>query len=166
MIAILVVLVFVILFILLRDKDKNRSKNSSHADLFQRAWGVSFTAIEDSFGSLEAVQQALRARGLESSELIVGVDFTASNQHMGAATFGGKSLHTVTMDGERNPYEHVLKNIADTLHPFDDDHLIPAYGFGDITTRDRAVFSFKPNDVPCKFREKFSSANCSCCCYY
>jgi len=33
--------------------------------------------------------------------------------------------------------------VARTLAPFDDDELIPVYGFGDATTHDTDVFSFK-----------------------
>ena len=32
--------------------------------------------------------------------------------------------------------------LGETLEPFDDDDYIPAYGFGDISTRDKDVFPF------------------------
>jgi E3 ubiquitin-protein ligase RGLG len=51
---------------------------------------------------------------------------------------------------ERNPYQEATLAIASTLAPFDDDQLIPVYGFGDATTNDRSVFSFFPHDKPCK----------------
>lgn len=41
-----------------------------------------------------------------------------------------------------------LSLIARTLEEFDDDHLIPAYGFGDHYTRGNAVFSFHSNNQP------------------
>lgn len=31
---------------------------------------------------------------------------------------------------------------------FDDDHMIPAYGFGDVSSREQAVFSFGPGNAP------------------
>jgi E3 ubiquitin-protein ligase RGLG len=34
---------------------------------------------------------------------------------------------------ELNPYEHVVSILASTLAAFDDDQLIPAYGFGDVS---------------------------------
>lgn len=51
-------------------------------------------------------------------------------------TFGGKSLHDLKGQSGPNPYERAIDILGRTLAPFDDDHLIPAYGFGDITTKD------------------------------
>lgn len=163
MFQVFVVLVFFALFWLLGGKkDDNRGEDDA---VFAKAWGVSFSAIKDRFSSLEAVQEALRQRGLESSELVVGVDFTQSNTYSGAATYGGRSLHEVSAHpGELNPYQQVLRIVANTLRPFDDDHLIPAYGFGDARTKDRAVFSFKRGGEPCKclLRENEVGTGCFC----
>jgi E3 ubiquitin-protein ligase RGLG len=55
-----------------------------------------------------------------------------------------------------NPYQRVIDVMGRTLEPFDDDHNIPAYGFGDATTKDNAVFPFFP-DRPCHgFQEVLS----------
>jgi len=32
--------------------------------------------------------------------------------------------------------------LGETLEAFDDDGLIPAFGFGDVSTKDKAVFPF------------------------
>ncbi|EFJ43779.1 hypothetical protein VOLCADRAFT_119008, partial [Volvox carteri f. nagariensis] len=107
-----------------------------------------FRAIADRFNSVEEVQDALRKGGLESSNLIVALDFTKSNEWTGKRSFGGKSLHAI---GDMpSPYEDAISAIGKTLSVFDDDGLIPAYGFGDATSGDKAVFSFLPGDKPCQ----------------
>ena len=52
-----------------------------------------------------------------------------SNEWTGKHSFGGLSLHHVGQ--QLNPYELACSVIARTLAAFDDDNLIPAYGFGD-----------------------------------
>ena len=41
-----------------------------------------------------------------------------------------------------NPYLEALTYMAKRLGVYDDDHRIPCYGFGDVTTTRRSVFSF------------------------
>jgi hypothetical protein len=106
----------------------------------------SFFAFRDKYQSLEEVQDGLRKAGLESSNLVVGIDYTKSNTWTGKNTFGGFCLHQFS--NVMNPYQQVIHIIGNTLAPFDDDNLIPAYGFGDSTTTDKAVFPFFP-DRPC-----------------
>jgi hypothetical protein len=74
-------------------------------------------------------QSLLTAVDLET-ELIVGIDFTFSNTWNGKHSFGGRSLHAVNA-GVPNPYMHVIATIARTLEPYDQDGLIPCFGFGD-----------------------------------
>lgn len=40
-------------------------------------------------------------------------------------------------------FSQVLCILGETLESFDDDGKIPAFGFGDASTKDRAVFSFR-----------------------
>nr|GMD42542.1 E3 ubiquitin-protein ligase RGLG2 [Ipomoea batatas] len=84
---------------------------------------------------------------MESSNLIVGIDFTKSNQWTGARCFNRRSLHHLGND--LNPYEHAISIIGRTLTVFDEDNLIPCFGFGDVTTHDQDVFSFYPDNRPC-----------------
>jgi hypothetical protein len=107
-----------------------------------------FQMIPDRFTSYGQVTSALRHAGLESSQLVVGIDFTKSNTWTGAKSFGGRCLHD--LDSKRqNPYQQVLKIIATTLAEFDDDGMIPAYGFGDSRTKSSQTFSFNEDDAPC-----------------
>ncbi|KAH9616462.1 hypothetical protein KSS87_015482 [Heliosperma pusillum] len=101
------------------------------------------------------VTQALARAGLESSNLIVGIDFTKSNEWTGAKSFNRKSLHHIG-DG-MNPYEQAISIIGKTLAAFDEDNLIPCFGFGDATTHDQTVFSFYPNDEVCNGFEEVLS---------
>jgi len=48
-----------------------------------------------------------------------------------------------------NPYQSCISIIGRTLEEFDDDKLIPVFGFGDITTSDKGVFPFFPDSRPC-----------------
>ncbi|PON69474.1 Copine [Trema orientale] len=105
------------------------------------------THIADNYSSLDEVVSALREAGLESSNLILGIDFTKSNEWTGRHSFNRKSLHSI---GSRpNPYEQAISIIGQTLSPFDEDNLIPCLGFGDASTHDKHVFSFYSDHRPC-----------------
>ncbi|TYJ04210.1 hypothetical protein E1A91_A12G078600v1 [Gossypium mustelinum] len=103
--------------------------------------------IPDNFSSLDQVISALREAGLESSNLILGVDFTKSNEWTGRYSFNRRSLHAI--GSSPNPYEQAISIIGRTLSPFDEDNLIPCFGFGDASTHDKYVFSFYPDHRPC-----------------
>ncbi|XP_031404686.1 E3 ubiquitin-protein ligase RGLG2-like isoform X2 [Punica granatum] len=106
-----------------------------------------FSKIDDDYTSLEQVTEALARAGLESSNLIVGIDFTKSNEWTGARSFNRRSLHHIG-DGQ-NPYEQAISIIGKTLSSFDEDNLIPCFGFGDASTHDQEVFSFYPDERFC-----------------
>lgn len=98
-------------------------------------------AIGDHFKDLEEVAGAIKTAGLEKSQLIFGIDFTISNLENGLMTFNGRSLHYCD-DDIKNPYQKVIQILGKTLECFDIDGRIPAFGFGDSTTKDRKVFPF------------------------
>ncbi|KAF6164055.1 hypothetical protein GIB67_037821 [Kingdonia uniflora] len=106
-----------------------------------------YSRIDDDFVSLDQVTFALSQAGLESSNLIVGIDFTKSNEWTGAKSFNNRSLHHIGISA--NPYEQAITIIGRTLSAFDEDNLIPCYGFGDASTHDKDVFSFYQHDRPC-----------------
>ncbi|KAF3787103.1 E3 ubiquitin-protein ligase, partial [Nymphaea thermarum] len=93
------------------------------------------------------VISALRDAGLESSNLILGIDFTKSNEWTGKDSFHGRSLHAI--GDTPNPYEQAISIIGRTLSSFDEDNLIPCFGFGDATTHDQYVFSFFKDHRSC-----------------
>ncbi|CAK7323369.1 unnamed protein product [Dovyalis caffra] len=114
-----------------------------------------YSRIGDDYHSLEQVTEALAQAGLESSNLIVGIDFTKSNEWTGARSFHRKSLHH--LGDSLNPYEQAISIIGRTLSHFDEDNLIPCFGFGDATTHDEKVFSFHPDDQVCNGFEEVLS---------
>ncbi|KAK9272334.1 hypothetical protein L1049_002705 [Liquidambar formosana] len=114
-----------------------------------------YSRIADNYNSLEEVTEALARAGLESSNLILGIDFTKSNEWTGARSFNRRSLHHIG-DGP-NPYEQAITIIGKTLAAFDEDNLIPCYGFGDASTHDQDVFSFHPEERICNGFEEVLS---------
>ncbi|XP_047073673.1 E3 ubiquitin-protein ligase RGLG4-like isoform X1 [Lolium rigidum] len=108
---------------------------------FLQCFHSSFTRL------ISQVTAALRDQGLESSNLILGIDFTKSNEWSGKRSFNGQSLHK--LGSTPNPYETAIGIIGKTLAPFDEDNLIPCFGFGDATTHDYNVFSFHQDNSPC-----------------
>ena len=108
-----------------------------------------YESIGDNFESFSELSNAIRSAGLESSNIVIGVDFTASNEWQGKNTFDHKNLHLISKK-KLNPYQQVITSLSSTLEPFDGDNLIPAYGFGDEKTKDHSVFCFNPNGTLCK----------------
>ncbi|XP_052174409.1 E3 ubiquitin-protein ligase RGLG2-like [Diospyros lotus] len=106
-----------------------------------------YSRIADNYNSVEQVTDALASAGLESSNLIVGIDFTKSNEWTGTRSFQRRSLHHI--GDVTNPYEQAISIIGRTLSAFDEDNLIPCFGFGDASTHDLEVFSFYPDERFC-----------------
>ncbi|KAL8139828.1 hypothetical protein V2J09_005849 [Rumex salicifolius] len=118
-----------------------------HSAQPKKALDRRYSRIADDYTSLGQVTEALARAGLESSNLIIGIDFTKSNEWTGARSYNRKSLHHL---GESlNPYEQAISIVGKTLAAFDEDNLIPCYGFGDASTHDQDVFSFFPDERYC-----------------
>jgi E3 ubiquitin-protein ligase RGLG len=125
----------------LEHKSKPEQKQNHSFRQFGNKPPKDYSFIGDHFDSYKELEEGLRKAGLESSQLIVGVDFTKSNTWNGGPPYYvDANLHSITP--YPNPYQQVLEIMCRTLEPFDDDHLIPAYGFGDARTTDKSIFSF------------------------
>lgn len=123
------------------------NNHSSPAPRTEKKLERKYSRIADNYHTLEQVTEALAQAGLESSNLIVGIDFTKSNEWTGARSFNRRSLHHLG-NGE-NPYERAISIIGKTLSVFDEDNLIPCFGFGDASTHDQDVFSFCQDERCC-----------------
>mmetsp|Transcript_6389 Transcript_6389/g.24026 ORF Transcript_6389/g.24026 Transcript_6389/m.24026 type:complete len:339 (-) Transcript_6389:3674-4690(-) len=131
-----IVIILLIAFIFSKLGNENAKNEKKHS---------SFSQFADIYDTYEELQKGLRQEGLESSNLILGIDFTASNSYQGEKTFGGKSLHFIdTVGGDSmNQYQKVIQIVGRTLSAFDEDGFIPAYAFGDQYTKDRSVLALK-----------------------
>jgi hypothetical protein len=112
-IAILVIVVLYRIVKWIQEKNKGRTSSSRSKS------SQSFQTISNNYNTLDEVTESLRQAGLESSNLILAIDYTASNESQGRYTFGGKSLHSVSIDG-MNPYQKVISVIGRTLSKFDE----------------------------------------------
>lgn len=100
---------------------------------------------QEHFHSLDEVATACKKAGLGKANLIIGVDFTASNEWQGRKTFNQQNLHKIVGNKVYNPYQKVIYILGETLKPFIDCDSIPSYGFGDVSTTDESVFPLKEN---------------------
>ena len=83
---------------------------------------VNLKKFEDIYESIEDVQRGLIKSGLESSNLIIGIDYTCSNENKGEKTFFDLNLHTIK-ENLINPYQHVISIIGRTLSKLDEDNM-------------------------------------------
>ena len=100
--------------------------------------------------SLDGLAAALRKAGLESTNLIFGIDYTASNKYQGEKSFNGKSLHSVENQKIENPYQQVIRIMGNSLASFASSGAIPVFGFGDSSTGDWSVFKLKKEEGQCR----------------
>lgn len=150
--------IVVVLWIIIR-LCKKFKRTKERSSTFMRLFGTNeFRKIVDRFRTIEEVSEAIKEAGLESSNVIFGVDFTRSNVDQGRKTFNGKCLHEIDSE-ELNPYQSVIKILGRTLEKFDDDNIIPCFGFGDVTTKDINVFPFREEGYCRGFHDVLSAYN-------
>ncbi|GFR92113.1 copine family protein 2-like [Elysia marginata] len=120
--------------------------------LFQLMQQDDLDKVAKQVSSLDEVSAIMHKAGLETCNLIFGIDYTGSNYLQGKKTFGGKCLHDIN-DKIQNPYQSVIATLGETLEPFASDGVIPAFGFGDAYTKDHSVFALRPDAIPSGFKE-------------
>jgi E3 ubiquitin-protein ligase RGLG len=190
--------------------EKRKQIISQAQEMMKQHLPEGFNPIKDEYKTLSAVVAALREQGLETSRLILAVDFTRSNLQRGKRTFGGRSLHhidprcdhysnipeeevvavwaskkgrsnsfnggnsaypelastnpevaplsasaPIDLSAEEeiyilNPYQQVIRIIGQTLHAFDDENKIYAFGFGDKKSTDASTTPFHPKKASCE----------------
>ncbi|CAK8676521.1 uncharacterized protein LOC143445584 [Clavelina lepadiformis] len=129
-----------------------------------------FRSFVDRFQSFEDVSHAMKEAGLFQCRLILGIDFTASNEWQGRVTNKGNSLHYISRN-RQNPYQHIISvlqhTLKDILETDYENHMqsnhndhdksikkirsgIPVYGFGDSVTKDETTFSLQSDGHPCQ----------------
>jgi len=156
-IMILFFFIIPIIIFAFNSSSKNSSSASSTSNPPKRNSSKN-SKIHDDYKTIEEVQNALKIGGLEGCNLIIGIDYTKSNETSGAKSFGGKSLHTIS-EAVMNPYQQVISILGKTMEPFDEDGKIPAYGFGDIVTKANSVFPLI-KERPCNgFQEVLNAYN-------
>ncbi|XP_050028585.2 uncharacterized protein [Dermacentor andersoni] len=107
-----------------------------------------FAAFRDRFSTFSEVSTAMRRAGLPDIHVIVGIDFSASNEWQGRRTFRGESLHTLK-PGTQNPYQRALASLGAAVGPLLHGNPIPAFGFGDLVTKDVDIFPLIESGASC-----------------
>ncbi|KRY45746.1 Copine family protein 2, partial [Trichinella britovi] len=128
------------------------------SSLLEVVGATSVTQAVDKLSTLEAISDVMRRAGLESSNLIFGIDYTASNKYQGENSFDHKSLHTID-SVIQNPYQQVITIMGKTLAPFSNGGTISAFGFGDVYTSDMSVFPLKKDGECHSFEEVLNVYN-------
>ncbi|XP_064460236.1 uncharacterized protein LOC135370426 [Ornithodoros turicata] len=108
-----------------------------------------FAAFRDRFRSFAEVSTAMLRAGLPDIHVIIGIDFSASNEWQGRKCFRGETLHAIRGNSIYNPYQKVLSSLGGVLMPLLHGNPIPAFGFGDSRTKDTDVFPLIDSGAPC-----------------
>ncbi|KAI3873988.1 hypothetical protein MKW98_001637 [Papaver atlanticum] len=108
-----------------------------------RMWEKSYGRLRSNHISIICQDSAFEKNkeALEQADLILGVDFTKSNEETGQVSFKGKSLHLIR-EGIPNPYQQAMTVLGEVFPFWDTNKPISCYGFGEATTLG-GVLSFR-----------------------
>ena len=94
------------------------------------------TRIRNYYKTYNELEAALRLAGVESMQMVVGIDFSKSSGWTGEKSYH-KALHD-TRGGE-TPYGKALCIMSSVVSRFDDNDIYPVYRFGYINTKNKSV---------------------------
>lgn len=97
-----------------------------------------YVAIQDNYRTYDELADGMKKAGLESSQLILGIDCSKSNNWTGEKSYG-RGLHDISV---QTPYEKIINLVGPVLEQFDDDNMIPVLRFGCAETRNQTVRAF------------------------
>lgn len=100
-----------------------------------QSYGGQIQQLPDKYKTYDELVAALHAAGVESMQLVMGFDFSKSNEWTGQKSYQ-KNLHGLDYV---NPYMRVINVLEPIIPRFDDDGIIPAFRFGCMDTRDKTV---------------------------
>lgn len=92
-------------------------------------------SIPDYYKTFEQLQASLRGVGIESMQLMLGIDFSKSNTWTGEKSYR-RGLHDTSVV---TPYEKAMRILDRVASKFDDDNVYPVYRFGCSETKDKTV---------------------------
>ncbi|TNJ26215.1 Copine I [Giardia muris] len=92
--------------------------------------------IDDYYKNYDELTAAIRKAGVESMQMVVGIDFSKSNEWTGEKSYG-RGLHDLGV--KETPYEKALRIMSRIVHEFDEDDIYPVYRFGCINTKSSSV---------------------------
>lgn len=92
-------------------------------------------AIPDLYKTYAQLKAAIRSVGIESMQMIIGIDFSKSNTWTGERSYQ-RSLHDTS---QATPYEKVMRIMDSIASDFDDDNIYPVYRFGCMDSKDTRV---------------------------
>lgn len=92
--------------------------------------------IKNYYKTYEELEAGLRKAGIESMQMVVGIDFSKSNEWTGEKSYR-RSLHDIR--GGETPYAKAMRIMSRVISRFDDDDIYPVYRFGCINTKDKTV---------------------------
>ncbi|TNJ28051.1 Phospholipid-binding Copine Family Protein [Giardia muris] len=85
---------------------------------------------------LDQLIASIRQVGVTRMQMIVGIDYSKSNEWTGERSYGHK-LHDLSVS--ETPYEKVIRIMSLVVHEFDEDDIYPVYRFGCVNTRGSSV---------------------------